>query len=172
MFYEFIEILPRQILIEGCVKGDLQQCVNAKLILKARNGNISLEALWITPLEQEHLRFRFCMERDILPEKAELQAYWHCQNTNILIKHIWFGKFFPLSNQLKNSYLYENGILLTYSNNLICFSKVAGKRKLVVCEGNFQREMLSKWDRKVFRGWIARTIYQMLKPFKRKELQR
>ena len=97
LFYEFIEILPRQILIEGCVKGDLQQCVNAKLILKARNGNISLEALWITPLEQEHLRFRFCMERDILPEKAELQAYWHCQNTNILIKHIWFGKFFPLS---------------------------------------------------------------------------
>ena len=170
LFYEFIEILPRQILIEGCVKGDLQQCVNAKLILKARNENISLEALWITPLKQEHLRFRFCMERDILPEKAELQAYWHCQNTNILIKHIWFGKFFPLSNQLKSSYLYENGVLLTYCNNLICFSKVAGKRKIVVCEGNFQREMLSKWDRKVFRGWIARTIYQMLKTFKRKEL--
>lgn len=31
LFYEFIEITPRQISIEGCIKGQSQQLENAKL---------------------------------------------------------------------------------------------------------------------------------------------
>lgn len=170
LFYEFIEITARQILIEGCMKGQSQQLEHAKLFLKIKNTNISLEAFSTMPLEREHFRFRFCIERDRLPEKADLQMCCHLQNTDIIFQQIWFGKFFPLSNQLQNSYLYESGILLTYHSNLLCLSQKARKKTLAACEINLQREMLAKHDKKVFRGWIARTIYQTLKPFKRKEL--
>lgn len=170
LFYEFIEITPKQILIEGCIKGQSQQLEDAKLFLNLRDTNISLEALLAMPLEREQFRFRFCIERDLLPEQADLQVCCHLQNTDIIFQQIWFGKFFPLSNQLQNSYLYESGILLTYRGNLLCLSKKVCRRTLAACEINFQREMLAKRDKKVFRGWIARTIYQILKPFKRKEL--
>lgn len=170
LFYEFIEITPRQISIEGCIKGQSQQLENAKLFLKIRDANISLEAFSAMPLEREQFRFRFCIRRERLPEKADLQVGYHLQNTDMIFKQIWFGKFFPLSNQLQNSYLYEGGILLTYHGNLLCLSKGVERKILAACERNFQREMLSKRDKKVFRGWIARSIYQILKPFKRKEL--
>ena len=170
LFYEFIEITPRQILIEGCIKGQSQQLEDAKLFLKIRDANISLETFLAMPLEKEYFGFRFCIKRDRLPEKADLQVGCHLQNTDIIFKQILFGKFFPLSNQFQNSYLYEGGILLTYRGNLLCISKGVERKMLAVCERNFQREMLSKRNKKVFRGWIARSIYQILKPFKRKEL--
>lgn len=170
VFYEFVEIMPRQILIEGCIKGDLQQFSDINLILKVRNTDICLEALRATSLEREQFRFRFCIKRDLLPEKADLQVCCRLQNTDITLQQIWFGKFFPLTNQLKSSYLYEAGILLTYRDNLLCLLKSVRKGTLMAYEKNFQREMLLKRDKKVFRGWIARTIYQILSPLKRKEL--
>ncbi len=170
VFYEFVEIMPRQILIEGCIKGDLQQFSDINLILKVRNIDICLEALRATSLEREQFRFRFCIKRDLLPEKADLQVCCRLQNTDITLQQIWFGKFFPLTNQFKSSYLYEAGILLTYRDNMLCLLKSVRKGTLMAYEKNFQREMLLKRDKKVFRGWIARTIYQILSPLKRKEL--
>lgn len=109
LFYEFIEITPRQILIEGCIKGQSQQLEDAKLFLKIRDANISLETFLAMPLEKEYFGFRFCIKRDRLPEKADLQVGCHLQNTDIIFKQILFGKFFPLAISFRTAIFMKVG---------------------------------------------------------------
>lgn len=178
LFCEFIEFTPRYIIIEGTIKSDIE-IAESEIVLKAVGLNTSIVEYEAELKNQEIegyledekvVNFRFHIKRSELPNKIKFQFFRYSQEGEIAIKYIWFGKFFPLTNQLKSSYLYEDGMLLTYSQNMLCLSRVIDKNIIKKYERRFQREMLSQKDRKVYRGWIARKIYMMLKPLKRKEL--
>lgn len=178
LFCEFIEFTSQDIIIEGTIKsysGIEESDIVVKVVkqdriiaeYKAEQKYKETEGFL---KGEKSADFRFCIKRSKLPSEVKLQFFYCNQGTEIAMKHIWFGKFFPLTNQLKSSYLYEDSVLLTYFDNMLCLSKVSNKNIINICERRFQRELLSLKDKKVYRGWLARKIYMILKPLKRKEL--
>lgn len=178
LFCEFIEFTVQDIIIEGtlkCCSSLIESDIILKVIkqnqciaqYKAERKNKESEGFF---QDEKSIGFRFCIKRNVLPSDVKLQFFLHSQQMEMAMKYIWFGKFFPLTNQLKRSYLYEGELLLTYSENMLCLLKTSDMRIIRRCERRFQREMLSKKDKKVYRGWVARKMYMMLKPLKRNEL--
>lgn len=176
--FQFIEISSDYIIIKGVIKNSTG-FGGAQLILKVETQNTSSIEYMAELTEKETegffkgeriTEFRFDIKRNALPDDIKLQLFRRCNGKDMSYKYIWFGKFFPLTNQLKTSYLYENGILLTYSGNVLYLSKTTDRRRFAKCEKDFQGEMLAKKEKKVFRGWIARKMYCVLRPFKKKEL--
>lgn len=178
--FEFIDISSDNIILEGVIK-NYSGFGDAQLILRTEMENTSsIEYIAeLTESEAEGFfegeritEFRFDIKRNVLLDDIRLQLYRRCNGEDTAYQYIWFGKFFPLTNQLKTSYMFENGILLTYSGTALCLSQKIGSRRrlLAKCEKSFQCEMLAKKDKKVFRGWLARMLYCALRPFKKKEI--
>lgn len=181
-FFEFIEITPEEIIIEGFVKC-YPELSNIEIILKNnQEADFSIEYKSETFDRDEKCSFcmdekiieargfRFIIKRNELPEEMELHLYQRYQDHNIECKSVWFGKFFPLSKELKNSYFYEDGILMTHEGGIIKLSSTTKKGLIKKCEKALQKEILSKRNKKAFRGWIARKIYHIFKNFKKKEI--
>ncbi len=178
VFLDFIEWESESIKIEGTVKFHSDVPITDLFLRTAEESMPVFE--YRAVLEEKEsagffqderiAAFRMNIAYGELPDKTSFQIILRCSGKDTVCRHIWFGKFFPLTNQLKHCYLYENGFLLTYVGNTLCLSISPKKYLIRKCERAFQREMLAQKDKKVYRGWIARKIYCMLKPFQRKEL--
>ena len=183
MTFEFLDILEDEIIIEGHVRYPAV-LENVEVLFKTRCENddpIEYKAELFERKEKctfcmdEVITwakgFRFKLKRDEMSDEVGLQLYLRCQDYDIVCKNISFGKFFPLSKKLKKSYIYEKGMLVTYySESVLKFTKTNDKKVAAQNEKIFRKEILSKKDKMLNRGWIARTIYSLLKPFKKREL--
>lgn len=182
MFFEFINITSEKIEINGHVRY-FTELEDIEVILKSKVGNGEQIEFNATLFEREEKNtfgldmiitkakgFEFCISRDDMPDDIELQLYLRYKEHDIECKNIMFGKFFPLAKQLKNSYFYHEGILLTYFGNTFKFLKGIGGKCIREHEKKLQKEMLSQKDKMIFRGCIARKIYHILKRIKKKEI--
>lgn len=181
MIFEFAEILPREILIEGYIRY-FAELDNIEVILKEKDAETSIEfqAELIEREEKQTLcmdkvitkakgfKFRIC--RDEIPDSLNLLLYIRYQGNDIKCNNVLFGKFFPISTKLKNSYLYQEGMILAYAGKMLKLCSCPNKRIAKEWEKKFQKEIFSKKNKMIRRGWIARNIYLVLKQFKKKEL--
>ncbi len=182
MTYEFLDIFSSTIKIEGHIRYFLQ-LDNIEVIFKLKYQGIVLEEYKAEIFEREEKctfcmdnvitqakGFRLIIEKDSMPDKGELLLCIRYRQNDVICKNIIFGKFFPLSKQLKSSYLYQNELVITWSSNILKFEKINDKKVSKKYEKQFQQEILSKKDKMLQRGWIARNIYRILKRIKKKEI--
>lgn len=183
MILEFADIFSDEIIIEGHARF-FTELNDVQVILKVVDDECETGAEYTAqPLEREEkctfcmdnvitqaMGFRFHLKRDELPEETKLQLYLRYGDNDILCKNIVTGKFFPVSTKLKSSYLYQNGMILTYSGGGLKLSKQASGAAVKRCERKLQREIISKKNKMLYRGGIARKIYHFVKKFKKKEL--
>lgn len=182
MIFEFIEIFHERIMLEGHVRY-FTELEDIEIILIADDEEIADIEYKAETFEREEKctfsmdqvitkakGFCFNIDRSEIPENIVLYLCLRYHGHNIICKNITFGKFFPLSKQLSKSFLYEDGMLLTYDKNRLCLAQTVKKGAVWRCEIRFQKEVLSKRKKMAFRGWIARNIYHILKTFKKKEI--
>lgn len=81
-------------------------------------------------LVTEAIGFRFDISRIDMLDNMELQLCLRYKGVVVKCGNILFGKFFPLSLQLKHSYFYQEGIVLTYSEGLLRFAKTMNKNMI------------------------------------------
>lgn len=178
---EFIDISRQKIVIDGYVRV-MEDFKEAEIIFAVKRGDCILDEYPAELFKREEKDtffmdeiitmakgFRCSIARKDMYGSIEVQIYVRYHGINTLCKNVLFGKFFPLTNQMECSYFYRNGILLTYYNSMLHLSEMANKR-VKRYEKRFQKEMLSKKDKMIFRGWIARNLYHFFKLLKRKEL--
>lgn len=128
--YESISILPDEIIIAGYSRY-FSEFDDISIILRYQKDNMFFD------YSAEHFdkeeRYSFCMDKVItkakgfrfsinrreLPDEIQLQLCIRYKGADIICRNIVFGKFFPLSRQMENSYFYEEGMLLTYTENTL-----------------------------------------------------
>ena len=181
MVFEFANIFPEEVVIEGYVRYFIE-LDDIEIVFKEKNEEILIEykaeilereekqTLCMDEVITEAKGFRFRIKRDELPESSELILCLRYKGTDIICRNIVFGKFFPLSTKLKYCYLYQENMILSYSGRRLKLTKKPDARKVKKCEKIFQKEILSKKNKMLQRGWVARNIYHVLKYFKKKEL--
>lgn len=182
VFFEFISILSESITIEGYVRyfNELNDIEVMLISLDEEVEPVEYRAELIDREEKctfcmdevitQAKGFKFDIDRESFQKEVKLWLCLRCKGKDIICKSFWFGKFFPLSGKLKNSYLYENGILLTYSKHMLKVMKIQNIKEVKKYEKRVQKELISKKNKKIFRGWVARKTYNILKDFKKKEL--
>ena len=180
MFYEFFHIYADEIVIEGYVRY-FAELDDMEVILKAKSGETLIEykaelfdrreycSFCMDELITQATGFRFSVKRREMPDEVEMYLYLRHRDSEVLCRNILFKKFFPLSTQMKSSYLYENGILLTYFEHMLKLSKTADKENIKECENRFLEEMI---DQEILPedDVKLRKIYHICKMLKRKEL--
>jgi len=181
MTFEFIYFLSNEIIIEGHVRY-FAELDNPEVIFKEDEAEDPVE--YVAELSERPEKCTFCMDkvitqakgfkfiikREQMPAQLGLQLYLRYQGNDFLCKNITFGEFFPLAKQMKNSYLYYEGILLSYSGSVLQISKEVTKKQVRKYEKLFQKEMLSKKKKMINRAFVARKIYHMLSKIKKREI--
>lgn len=181
--FEFIDIYEKEINIEGHVRFFVE-LDGIEVILKVMNEESDNVIEYIAELLDREEKCTFCMDEVItqakgfrfnikrreLPEDTVLQLYLRYCGNDILCKNILLGKFFPVSKKLRNSYLYQNGMILMYSGGVLKLIDNVDRLVVKKYEKKLQKEILSKKTKMLYRGWIARRMYQSLKKIKKKEL--
>lgn len=184
VYYEFFAIGKTEIVLEGFLRYSIELGeVDVYLKGKGEDGKtIKYQAKLIDRKE----RYGYCMEelitvakgfrcvvdRNTLPEDAQLELCLCYQGQEIVYKNIGFRKFFPLSEQLESCYLYYDGILLRYSEHKLLVKKTVNPMRIKMCEKRFQEEMVSRQEElDITKEEIAlRKLYHRRKKSKRKEL--
>ncbi len=182
--YEFIEIQPKAIVIEGYVRY-FKELDDVEIVLKMeeteeecspieyiaevfdRNEKCSL---CLNEVITEAKGFRFNIKKEDLLECVKLFLCLRYQENEIVMREVLFGKFFPLANQLRKSYFFQEDILLTYSGCFLKFTRLNNKNVIKECEKQLQKEIFSKNNKMLRRGWVARNIYHCLKRRKKREI--
>lgn len=184
LFFEFIEISSREMVLEGYVKYFVEPDGIGVVLKGTCEGDVFAEYKAETTPRKEKctycmgqvvtqaIGFRIRIGRQELPDSLELRSYLRYHDHDILCENISFGKFFPLAGQMVNSYCHfsQAGMLLTYSGNVLKISSGVDGKTVKRCERMFQREMLSRRDKRVARAWIARKMYQVFRHLKKKEI--
>ena len=182
MSFEFAELLPEEVIIEGHIRFFVE-FEQIEFILKAWNEEEIFAEYQAAYFDREE-KCTFCMDevitqakgfqfriaRSDLPEDLELELYIRYQGNDILCKNISLGKFFPVSKKMRKCYLYQNDMILRYSKGRLKLSKAENQNVVKKYEKEFLKEILSKNNKMFDRVWIARKLYQTLKPLKKKEL--
>ncbi len=183
MIFEFADILADEIILEGYARF-FPELDDVQIILKSVDDECEMGMVYTAQLLEREEKCTFCMDnvitqargfcfhlkRDELPAETELQLYLRYEDNDILCKNIITGKFFPVSAKLKGSYLYQNGMILTYVGSILKITKQVSESTVKSYERKLQKEIMSKKRKMFYRGAIARKIYQFIKKFKKKEL--
>ncbi len=181
VYYEFITVTEREIILEGHLRyaAELER---VEVFFKGNNSkNLTFQAelfdledkceYCMDELVTLAKRFRCTIKRETLPDETEFQICLRYQNYDIAWKYIGFGKFFPLSKQMLSSYLYKDGMLLTYSDNVLKLTKTSDSSMLRKCEKIFQQELRElECDLDVPELINLRKVYHRRKRFKKKEI--
>ena len=152
-----------QLIIRLSAGTEVYATYTAGLIEKERESSLSLDSGSLGS---------FCLDfrREELRKQTDIRLFLCSNRREILCKNIRFGKFFPLSDQFQNSYLYKDGILITQCPDCLHMAKYPTRRHIWSQERRLSIELLSKNDKQVFRGWVVRRLYHLLKLLKRREL--
>lgn len=183
MIFEFADVFADEIILEGHARF-FPEFSDIQIVLKIVDDECKMGAEYKAQLLEREEKctfcmdnvitqargFRFCLKCDELSEETELQLFLRYGDNEILCKNIVTGKFFPVSTKLKNSYLCQNGIILTCSEGVLKLSKQVSRAAVKRCERKLQKEIMSKKSKMLYRGVIARKIYHFVKKFKKKEL--
>lgn len=182
MIYEFLKFSEDEIILEGYVKY-FAEFHDLEVVLKGeQEGAVQIEKkAELTPRWEkcifcmDHVLikgdgFKVCLKKAEIPKSLDLKLYLRYRGCDILCKRIDFGKFFPLVNRLKNSYLYHAGYFVTYSANVLRISKGVSAKTVKGQEKNLQKELLSKKNKMLYRACIARNIYHILNRVKKREI--
>jgi len=179
--YEFITFLADEIIIEGYVRY-FSELDNIEVILKSQENDTSVEFYAEIFDMEDHYSFcmdkvitkakgfRFSLKRNELLEKIGLQLSIQYKEINIVCKNVCFGDKFPLSKQIKSSYVYENGILLTYADNMLEILQIKDEKDANEYERTFQQEILTEKNDVSESELALRTEYFNLKQNKKNEI--
>lgn len=177
-FYEFLQFKQKKVEIEGYLRC-LAELSDIQILLKDVRNDIEYEAETFLREEKNTflmdkviaraVGFKVSLEISQLPIDSHLKLYIRYRQHDILCRNILFSKFFPLAKQLKNSYLYEENLLFTYSADELRIER-ADKNIAKRQERKLLNELYSSKDRMRKRGAIARIIYGILNKYKRKEI--
>lgn len=179
--YESISVLPDKIIIEGYVRY-FSELDNVDIVLKRWKDDVHNE--YNAELFDKKERYSFCMDKVItkakgfrfsinrgkMPDEIELQLCIRYKGMDIICRNICFGEFFPLSRQMESSYLYEEGMLLTYTENTLRFLRTTDGKVIKESERIFQEEILSKGEVISESERTLRNIYYNQKQEKKKEI--
>ncbi len=182
VFFEFLSISQEEIQLEGLVRY-FAGLEDAEVILKVVEG-VDREWEYKAQICDRERRYDYCMDKPItqaksirlviprkeLPGEVGLQLCLRYKGNDIVWKTLAFGKFFPLSRNYENSYFFQDGILMTYSDNILRLSKNVNKRMLRRCEQRFQMEILKGMKLEAYKGLVLRQAYRFLRKFKKKEI--
>lgn len=153
VYYELLTISKREIVIEGYFRYAVE-LGEVDAYLKAK-GNDGKTVKYNMTLRDREERCGYCMnelvtvakgfccviDRDSMADDVQLQLCLIYQGQEIVSQKIGFLKLFPLSEEILSSYLYQDGILLTYSDNKLILRKMRHKARIKMCEKRFQEEM-------------------------------
>ncbi|MDE6947677.1 MAG: CDP-glycerol:glycerophosphate glycerophosphotransferase [Anaeroplasmataceae bacterium] len=181
MVLEFADILKDEVIVEGYIRC-FSELDSVEVIFKSSDPEIVAEysaelfdrnekqTLCMDEVITAAKGFRFRISRNDLPEEVRLCLCLRYAENDIVCKNIIFGKFFPISTKLKNTYYYQEGMILSHSGTCLKLCSNVDRKSIHRHEKLFQREILSKKNKMLRRGWIARNIYHVLKRFKKKEI--
>jgi len=137
---EFIDITSQRIVIEGYAR-IISDFKEVEILFVLKRGEYIIKEYTAEVFDRNEKSsfvmgqmitrakgFRCSIVRENFSEDVEIQIYLRVREKNIICKKLLFGKFFPLSTRMENSYLYKDGILLTYIENMLCFSHVKNNR--------------------------------------------
>lgn len=179
IFLEFLTITQEEIQIEGYVRNVLhiswtdlicrltsekEQPITYKVRLSEKKDERRFD-------EDEGVVGAFCLhiDRASLQNQTDLSFALY-REKEVPCTDIGFERFFPLSEQFKNSYLYEEGLLIFCISGRLRIVSSPKRCQIRRQERKLSRDLLSVKDAQAFRGWAARRIYFFLKFFKKKEL--
>lgn len=179
--YEIFKVFNDQVIIEGYIR-----CFNdvdpIEVILKSLDDtneaqiaeyhadtferyerNTFLQEKLVT----KGIGFRFRIPVNDARNGLLLQLCIRYKSLDIICKELNYGKFFPIDKRLEHSYFYDNNILLRHQSNLLILEKaenIKGFERKILCE------IFRKKGKKFKRGFGARTLYNVFKHFKHKEI--
>ncbi|MEY8390569.1 CDP-glycerol glycerophosphotransferase family protein [Lachnospiraceae bacterium 45-W7] len=184
VYYEFITVTHKEIVLEGRFRYAVE-LEAVEVFFKAAGGakdKIFKMEIFDREEKSEYCfdekiiqakGFRCTINREGLPDKIKLQLCLHYQGYDISWKYIDFGKFFPLSSELLCSYMYEDGVLLTYFENELILEKAVSSGRIKKCEQKLLqelRELQEESEENITEGIALRKIYHRRKRLKRKEI--
>lgn len=137
--FEGLTVSSDEVIFEGYVRY-FPELRDIEIVLVEKDKNIEYKAELIEREEKctffmgevitQAKGFKFCISRNEMSEKVELQLRIRYQKHDIICKNIIFGKSFPSEKQLKSGYLYEEGKSLTYCGTVFIFSTVTEKKSI------------------------------------------
>lgn len=183
VYYEFLSVSEKEIVLEGYLRysAALEQI---EVFMKGtdKKGILCEAELFEREDKREYCMdelitqakgFRCTINRENLSDKTELQICLRYEDYEIVWKNIAFGKFFPLSSKLLSSYLYQDRLLLTYSDHLLNLVQTADAGQVRKCEQKLQQE-LKELEKKapgtIEESIRLRKIYHRRKRLKKKEI--
>ena len=183
--YEFITIEKDEIILEGNLRYAVELEDDVEVFLKGK-GDDGKIARYKAQLSNREERCGYCMnelitvargfrcviDRKKLSNETQFEICMRYQGQEITWKNLEFAKFFPLSEIMKTSYLYHDGILLTYLDNKLKLKKTRNIARIKACEKKFQEEMrVPKEEVEISNEDIAlRKLYFRQKKSKKKEI--
>lgn len=183
-YYEFITISQQEIILEGNVRYAVE-LGDVEIFLKGKGSDGKSIKYKTEVFDREERRgycmdelitvakgFRCVVDRKKMPNDMQFEIFLCYQGQEISWKNIGFLKFFPLTELMESSYLYHDGILLTYSDNKLVLKKTRNMVRVKACEKKFLEEMHAPRDGlKISREDIAfRKSYFRQKKSKKKEI--
>lgn len=184
VYYEFLNISQNEIVLEGNLRYAVE-LEDVEVFLKGKSSD-GKTVRYKTELFEREERCGYCMnemitmakgfrcvmERDKMPNDMQLEICLCYQGQEISWKNMGFLKFFPLTELMKSSYFYHDGILLTYSDNKLIFKKTRNAARIKMCEKRFREEMGAPEEGlEISEEDIAlRKLYFRRKKSKRKEI--
>lgn len=106
---------------------------------------------------------------DAIRENGCFKPYYSVNGHNIECKYIWLSNHFPITQNLKNSYLICNGYFIECNGNVLSI-KMKTLFSGVLKECALLNELFHSKDRMERRGAFARIIYWMAKLLKHQEI--
>lgn len=178
--YEFASIDDEKLTIEGYVRY-FPELEDINVVFRQKQNGMLIEYTAELVDRKEHYSycmnevitkakgFRFHIYRGQMLEDMDLQLCIRYKNTYVICNNIAFGSFFPLTKDIKSSYLYKGGVLITHSENALKILKLSDEKKVKEYEKLFQEELLN-CENVTSEDINLRKLYFRLKKLKRKEV--
>lgn len=138
--YEFASIDDEKLTIEGYVRY-FPELEDINVVFRQKRNGMLIEYTAELVDRKEHYSycmnevitkakgFRFHIYRGQMLEDMDLQLCIRYKNTYVICNNIAFGRFFPLTKDIKSSYLYGGGVLITHMENALKILKLTDEKK-------------------------------------------
>ena len=185
VYYEFITIEKNEIILEGNLRYAVELEDDVEVFLKGKgdNGKTVRHKAQLSNREERcgycmnemitvAKGFRCVIDRKKLSNETQFEICLCYKGQEISWKNIGFLKFFPLTELMEFSYMYHDGILLTYSDNKLILKKTRNIARIKACEKKYQQEMRNPGEGlEISKEDIAlRNLYFRRKKSRKKEI--
>ncbi len=171
---DILKIERGHLLIEGCI---LTPILNSNISVMARVNGELFACDYVERINKkqslgEEIRVIYGFSVAIplcAGNKYNIAIVCDVQNYPVIMQKITFGKFAPLTSNLKNSYYWKDGWSIQVRKNRLLVNE-SSKREKVRTEIALCRELWELNKEGARKAVFARTGYNFLRMFKRKQL--